>query len=282
VGQAAGREEKQLGSTVLDRILEARRRRIAQARARVPLRDVERAAEARVDLRDFAGAISGGGLSVIAELKQASPSRGVLRDEYSPQAIARGYEAAGAAALSVLTEEDYFKGSLDDLRAVRLASTLPILRKDFVFEPYQVYESAAAGADAVLLIVSPLTDEELRQLVELAARLKLAALVEAHTEEELSRALHAGARIIGVNNRNLQTLEVDLETSFRLRPKIPTDCLSVSESGISSVGDLRRLSAAGFDAVLIGERCMTAPDPGKELADLLSLFSEAARSATGR
>ena len=270
--------EVQLAETVLDKILEVRRRRVEEARVRVPLPELERAAQARTDYRDFSRAIRREGLSIIAELKAASPSAGVLRADYQPAAIARGYEAAGSAALSVLTEEDFFKGSLDHLRAVRQAAALPILRKDFIVDDYQVYESAAAGADAILLIVAALAEDDLRRLNKLAQGLKLAALVEVHTMEEAAQAVRAGAAIIGVNNRNLQTLEVDLEASLRLRGRIPSWCDAVSESGIKTAADLVKLSKAGYDAVLIGERFMTQPDPGKALAGLLAQVPEAARA----
>jgi indole-3-glycerol phosphate synthase len=172
-----------------------------------------------------------------------------------------------------LTEKDFFGGSLQDLQEARGAVRLPVLRKDFILDPYQVYESVAAGADALLLIVAALSDEDLRKLLGLCDRLHIAALVEVHTAPELERALAAGARIIGVNNRNLRTLEVSLETSLRLRSKIPPGCLAVSESGIKTAADLHRLSEAGFNAALIGERFMTAPDPGQELAEMLRLAS---------
>lgn len=260
----------EVAKSVLEDIVALRRERLAEARERVPLGRLRPAAEARSDWRDFAAALSGKTLRVIAELKQASPSRGALRSDYRPAEIARGYEAAKAAALSVLTEEDFFLGSLDHLRAARAATALPVLRKDFILDEYQVYESAAAGADAVLLIVAALSDGDLRSLLGLTERLRLAALVEVHNEGELDRALAAGAHIIGINNRNLKSLEVNLETSIRLRPRIPFGCLSVSESGIKSAADLRRLAEAGFNAVLIGERLMTMPDPGGELAALLA------------
>ncbi len=207
---------------------------------------------------------------MIAEMKKASPSAGLLRDEYAPGALARDYEASGATALSVLTEEDYFQGSLDHLREARTAARLPVLRKDFIIHSYQVYESAARGADALLLIVAALANELLRELIELSQRLKVAALIEVHTENELRRALDAGAEIIGVNNRDLKTLEVKLETSLRLREKIPSRCLTVTESGIKTAADLKRLSAAGFHAALIGEWFMRSGDPGRALADLLA------------
>lgn len=254
---------------VLDKILAARRKRLEEAQARVPQGRLEEAAAVRRDYRDFMGALSGQALRVIAELKRASPSRGLLRREYSCRELAQGCESAGAAALSVLTEEDFFLGSLADLEEARAAVHLPALRKDFILDAYQVFESAAAGADALLLIVAALGDRELRSLLELGHRLGLASLVEVHTAEELERAVAAGARIIGVNNRNLKTLEVDLETSFRLRAKIPRGCLAVSESGIRRPEDLRRLADAGFNAALIGERFMEASSPAGELAALL-------------
>jgi indole-3-glycerol phosphate synthase len=259
----------ELAKTVLKDIVGTRRRRVEEARARVPLGQVQAAAEARTERRDFAGALSGGSLRVIAELKRASPSRGLICRDYQPREIARGYAQAGAAALSVLTEEDFFLGSLGDLQEARAAGGLPVLRKDFVLDGYQVLESVAAGADALLLIVAALTDRDLRDLLELCGRQRIAALVEVHSEEEVDRALAAGARIIGINNRSLNTMEVSLETSLCLRAKIPPTCLAVSESGIKKAADLERLAAAGFNAVLIGERLMAAPDPGRELAALL-------------
>ena len=257
-------------SQVLRTIIAARRRRIAEARASIPLDNLRQAAEARSDFRDFAGALSGEGLSVIAEIKKASPSRGLLRPDFRPPDIARSYHQAGASALSVLTEEEFFQGSLDYLTAARNAVPLPVLRKDFIVDEYQVYESAAAGADALLLIVAALEDNDLKELFALAERLRVAALVEVHTAEELERAVAAGSKIIGINNRNLSTLEVSLETSFRLREKIPAACLAISESGIKSGEDLERLAGAGFNAVLIGEHLMLADDPGEELSRLFS------------
>jgi indole-3-glycerol phosphate synthase len=264
--------------TILDEIIAAQRRRLTIARQRMPLIMLKKAMETERFARDFAAALSGAGIHVIAEMKQASPSRGVLRKDYLPRGLARGYEAGGAAALSVLTEEDYFHGSLADLIDARDAVELPVLRKDFIVEPYQVYESAAAGADALLLIVAALEDGELREMLELARSLRLAALVEVHTEEELERAVAAGAIIIGVNNRNLKTLEVDIETSFRLHAKIPAECIAVSESGIKTPDDLRRLAEAGFNAALIGESLVVNEDPGRELARLL----EGVRSPAAR
>ncbi len=266
-------------NSFLDDILAACRARLEVRKAEIPLDRVRQAAARRMELaseqRDFAAALAGPGLGVIAELKQASPSRGTLRPDYRPREIASGYEAAGAAALSVLTEAQFFKGSLGDLEEARQAVTLPVLRKDFILEAYQVYESVAAGADALLLIVAALGDRELRSMIDLAHGLEIAALVEVHNEEEVSRALTAGARIIGVNNRDLRTFEVNLETSLRLRHRIPAGILTVSESGIGSPADLARLRAAGFHAVLIGEGLITQPDPGRALVRLLEASPQA-------
>jgi indole-3-glycerol phosphate synthase len=260
--------------TILDDIVAACRARLEIRKAEVPLDRVREAAAQRMEWaserRDFAAALAMPGLGVIAEMKQASPSRGVLRTDYRPREIAPGYEAAGAVALSVLTEERFFKGSLGDLEEAREAVSLPVLRKDFILEPYQVYESEAAGADALLLIVTILSDSELRGLIELANGLELAALVEVHSDEEVGRAVAAGARIVGVNNRDLRTFEVNLETSLRLRASIPAGVLTVSESGIGTAADLTRLKAAGFDAALIGERLITEANPGQALAELLT------------
>ncbi len=263
--------------TILDNIVSARRRALDDTRLALPLERVQQAAEAREDRRDFAAAVAPRAgpsararLRVIAELKRASPSRGLLRQQYRRREIALGYAAGGAAALSVLTEQQYFLGSLRDLVEARGAVELPVLRKDFILESYQVYESVAAGADALLLIVAVLPDRAMRRMIELCQRLRIDALVEVHTEPELERALAAGARMIGVNNRNLKTLRVSLDTSFQLREKIPPGCITVSESGIETAADLRRLADAGFDAVLIGERLMTEPDPGQALRELLA------------
>ena len=256
-------------SQVLRTIIAARRRRIEEARASVPLDSLRRTAESRSEFRDFSAAISGEVLSVIAEIKKASPSRGLLRPEFLPVEIAESYQQAGASALSVLTEEEFFQGSLNYLTGVRGAVSLPVLRKDFIVDEYQVYESVAVGADAFLLIVAALEDKDLKHFMTLAERLHVAALVEVHTAGELDRAICAGARIVGVNNRNLNTLEVSLETSFRLREKIPPMCLAISESGIKSGTDLEKLANAGFNAVLIGEHLMLADDPGRELSRLL-------------
>lgn len=254
---------------ILREIMALRRRRVAETRARRTMESLEQAASRRADHRDFAAAISQGGLAVIAEMKKASPSAGLLRPSYDCADIAGRYARAGASAISVLTEVDFFRGSLEDLETARAHSSLPVLRKDFILDEYQVTESAASGADALLLIVAALSDRELPELIRAAARFQIAALVEVHDSSELDRALGAGARLIGVNNRNLKTLEVDLNVSLRLRDKIPAGCVAVSESGIRASGDLQQLARAGFDAVLIGEHFMRAADPGCALSELL-------------
>lgn len=209
-------------------------------------------------------------LNVIAECKRRSPSKGMLRSQYDPAAIAAGYAAAGAAAISVLTESTFFDGSLDHLRAVRAVVPVPILRKDFIVSEYQILEAKAAGADAILLIVAALTAVELRSLAFCATRNGLDALVEVHSADELSLALDAGAAIIGVNNRNLRTLTVDVAASETLIARIPKDVISVSESGLRTSDDLLRLRHMGYRAFLIGERFMTASDPGAALRELLA------------
>ncbi len=257
------------GGNILDEIVAARLKRVSIAKMRMPLIMLKQMLSNRPPKRDFAAALAGHDLSVIAEMKRASPSHGVFREDFRAREIAQSYEASGAAALSVLTEEDYFQGSLTDLIDARDATGLPVLRKDFIVDSYQLFESAATGADAILIIVATLDDYYLRAYLETAETLELAAVVEVHTEDELVRAVRAGAKMIGVNNRDLKNLEVNLETSLRLRPKIPAGVVSISESGIKTPEDLRRLRDAGFNAALIGERFMTGADPGLELAHLL-------------
>ena len=205
---------------------------------------------------------------VIAECKRRSPSRGILSEDYEPATHAAAYAAAGAAAISVLTEPTFFDGSPDHLRAVRTAVSLPLLRKDFVVSDYQVHESAALGADAVLLIVGALDDMALKRLLVTARARRLAALVEVHDEEELRRAIDAGAELVGVNSRDLRTLTVDHAVLDRLVPLIPDYAVKVAESGIRSGDDIRRLEAAGYDAFLVGERLIAQPDPGQALDEL--------------
>jgi indole-3-glycerol phosphate synthase len=212
------------------------------------------------DVRDFAGALSRPGVSLIAEHKRRSPSAGAIREELSLEEVVAAYERGGAAALSVLTEGPNFGGSLDDLRRARGASTLPVLRKDFILDAFQVREAFAAGADAILLIVAALDDGPLAELHGLAADLGLAALVEVHAERELERALAVSPSIIGINNRDLTTLAVDRRRTFDLRARVPDDVRVVAESGYSRAEQLRELEAAGIDAVLVGEALMRSPD----------------------
>jgi indole-3-glycerol phosphate synthase len=208
-------------------------------------------------------------VNVIAECKRRSPSKGVLSASYDPVAIARHYERGGAAAISVLTEPTFFDGALEHLTAVREAVSLPLLRKDFIVDDYQLLEARAAGADAALLIVAALAQADLVRLQARAWELGLATLVEVHDEAELARALDAGARIVGVNNRNLRTLQVDVDGSYRMATQIPKSVIAVSESGLQSRSDLERLAAAGYRAFLIGERFMTDPNPAKAIGDLV-------------
>jgi len=254
---------------LLAAIVAATRKMVESRRGREPIAAVEQRAakrQARGDL--FHTAIARRDrVNVIAECKRRSPSRGVLRHRYEADAIARAYEQAGAAAISVLTEPTFFDGALGHLQAVRAAVSLPLLQKDFTVDEYQLLEAVATGADAVLLIVSALTDDELARLHRAAEGLGLAVLVEVHDGEELDRALRIGARIVGVNNRNLRTLEVDTQTSADLAARMPTGVVAVSESGLKTAGDIARLRASGYHAFLIGERFMTAPDPGAALAE---------------
>jgi indole-3-glycerol phosphate synthase len=209
-------------------------------------------------------------VNVIAECKRRSPSRGVLRPDYDPAAISRAYEAAGAAAISVLTEPTFFDGSLEDLETVSRTTGLPLLRKDFIVSDYQLLEASAAGASAILLIVAALTDGDLRALSVHAETLGLDTLVEVHSALDLRRAADAGARIIGVNNRNLRTLEVDVHASEELIAQMPKGAIAVSESGLKTAGDLTRLGELGYQAFLIGERFMAVEDPGEALRTLLN------------
>jgi len=256
--------------TILDRILESRRAEVDHRKRVLPETALKYGVKAASPVRDFAAALSRDALNVIAELKPASPSRGVIREPFDPPALAKSLEAAGAVALSVLTEGEFFGGSLKNLRDARKEVALPALRKDFIFDPWQVWESRANDADSFLLIVSALCDSLLRDLIALARELNMEPLVEVHTRAELGRALAADARIIGVNNRDLKTLSVHMETSFELIEQIPDHCLAVAESGLSTHADLHALRTAGFDAFLIGEHLMSAPDSAAALFQLLT------------
>jgi indole-3-glycerol phosphate synthase len=220
--------------------------------------------------RDFAAALRARRPAIISEIKKASPSKGVLIENFRPADLARSYQEGGAAALSVLTDRDFFQGSIDDLRAARAACNLPVLRKDFTIAEYHVLEAAAAGADAILLIAAILDEQEIRAFRELAAEFKMAALVEAHNEEELEKSLRSGAEIIGINNRDLRTFQVSLETSIGLAPKIPAAAIKVSESGIFNADQIQRLTEAGYDAFLVGERLVRSDDAARALKELVA------------
>ena len=255
--------------TVLDRILDARRAAIAHRKKSVPETVLRFGVKQAQPVRDFPAALERDSLNVIAELKKASPSRGLLRADFDPVALAEGFEAAGAAALSVLTEEEFFQGDLKYMRDARAKVTVPVLRKDFIIDPWQVWEARATNADSFLLIVAALPDSVLAELLALGRELGMEPLVEVHTAAELDRALAAGARIVGVNNRDLRTLEVRLETSYALIEAIPDRCIAVCESGLRSHEQLRELRAAGFDGFLIGEYLMLQKDPAAALRALL-------------
>jgi indole-3-glycerol phosphate synthase len=261
--------------TVLDEIIAHKRAEVAAHRAGTSLDAMRARAEAAGRPRDFAAAIAGPPIKIIAEVKRASPSAGAIRAAADPGATARMYASAGAAAVSVLTDHKYFSGSLDDLVAVRRAVDLPILRKDFTVDAFQVYEARAAGADAVLLIAGTMPAADLAALARLAADLGLTALVEVHSDRDLDDALAIGARVIGINNRNLHTLQTDLETTHRLRPRIPAGITVISESGIASPADVANVAGAGIDAVLVGTSLMASADPGAHLRALLVVAAEA-------
>ena len=256
----------------LDSILAATRRRVARAKAEAEMGQMEREAAAHVP-RGFGRQLrqaAGRGVAVIAELKKASPSRGIIRADFDPAQLAGELQEGGASALSVLTDEEFFQGSLQNLRRAWSQVSVPCLRKDFIVDEFQLLESRANHADAVLLIVAALADSELRELCEGARRLALDVLCEVHDEGELERALAAGCDILGVNSRNLRTFAVDLQTPLRLAARLPAGVLSVAESGIHSAEDVRELRAAGYQAILVGESLMRAPHPGEALRELLA------------
>jgi indole-3-glycerol phosphate synthase len=255
---------------VLDDILAGVREDLAERQQALPLDAVKRMASKQRAPRDVARALAGPGVAVIAEVKRASPSAGQLAAIGDPAALARQYEAGGAAMISVLTEQRRFDGSLADLEAVRAAVQIPVLRKDFVVTPYQVWEARAHGADAVLLIVAALEQQVLVSLRERIESLGMVALVEVHDEEEAARALDAGAKVIGVNNRNLRTLEVDRDTFARVAPTLPSSVVRVAESGVRGPHDLLACAAAGADAVLVGEGLVKANEPRQAVADLVA------------
>lgn len=256
-------------SDILQRILQRKREEVDQRSRMVPLEGIRARAERQPPTRGFSRAlqarIDAGQPAVIAEAKKASPSKGVIRPNFDPAAIARSYEAGGAACLSVLTDVDFFQGSNTYLREAREACALPVLRKDFIIDPYQVYESRVLGADCILLIVAALEDQPLAELSEMALSLDMDVLVEVHDIDELERAIQVPAPLLGVNNRNLRTFEVSLDNTLQLQSAVPPDRILVTESGITGTPDVQRMRAAGVNSFLIGETFMREPDPGQAL-----------------
>ena len=257
---------------ILEQIVSSVRETLARRQSERTLSDLERAIAGQALPRDLARALKGQGIRLIAEVKRASPSKGLLCPNLDVSALARTYSQAGAAAISVLTEGRHFRGSLADLAAVWRAVDLPLLDKDFIVSPYQVYEARAYGADAVLLIAAILSQAEMKGLLKTIHQLGMTALVEVHDVGELGRVLALNPRVVGINNRHLGDFSVDLETTFRLRALIPEGTLVVSESGIHTWEEVERLEAAGVDAVLIGEALVTSPDPGLKVAQLVGRF----------
>ena len=258
--------------TILDRILTHKMAELAERRTRHSLAQIRAEAEAAALTRAFEECLMAtDNIAVIAECKRASPSAGIINEDFDPVDLAQRYEACGAAAISILTDAKFFGGSLEDLLAVRGAVSLPLLRKDFLFDPYQLYEARAAGADAILLIVAALEEGQLRDLLAEARELSLAALIEVHDETELERALQCEASLIGINNRDLRTFQTDLMTTTKLAPLMPSNITLVAESGIRSVADVSAMAAAGAQAVLIGETLVRAADLCETLGALASV-----------
>ena len=256
--------------TFLETIAEHVREEVKSRRARMPVVALRERPLFACPTRGFAASLAGPSRRIIAEVKRASPSQGLIRQDFDAVQLAREFAAAGASALSVLTEERFFQGSLDYLERIKKEVSLPLLRKDFVLDEYQIFEARSFGADAVLLIVALLDLSQLQQLLALAGSLSLDALVEVHTEEELKGALKAGAKLIGINNRDLKTFEVRLETTERLLPLVPKDILVVCESGIDSPERIKKFERLGVHAFLVGEALMRAPKPGEKLRELLT------------
>ncbi|MES2581760.1 MAG: indole-3-glycerol phosphate synthase TrpC [Pseudomonadota bacterium] len=259
-------------SDILDKIVAVKHQEVAAARKRMSLETIRADAESRVLTRDFVGAlkakIAAGKPAVIAEIKKASPSKGVLREDFIPADIAQSYAEYGAACLSVLTDVQFFQGQVDYLKQARASCQLPVLRKDFMVDPYQIYESRSMGADCILLIAACLDDAQMKDLEAIARSLDMAVLVEVHDGAELDRALKLKTPLIGINNRNLKTFEVTLDTTLALKAKVPADRLLVTESGILNRDDVLRMGAAGVNTFLVGEAFMRAPEPGEALAAL--------------
>ncbi|MFQ5803260.1 MAG: indole-3-glycerol phosphate synthase TrpC [Candidatus Methylomirabilales bacterium] len=266
---------------MLQRIVQTKREEITSRKTMVPLRDLKAQNQDLPPPRDFHHALErrsgGGGIRLIAELKRASPSQGIIREDFNLEQLVRAYSGAGAAALSVLTDEPFFQGNLHDLAQVKATVSLPILRKDFILDPYQVYESRRWGADAILLIAAVLDTQCLQDLLGLSQELGLHPCTEVHTSEELHRALAAKAPIVGINNRDLKTFRVSLETTFLLLPEIPRDRVVISESGISGRTDVSRLEAEGVDAILVGEGLLRARDVAAKARELLGMEHEGSR-----
>ena len=267
-------DRKQIMSDILDKIVAVKREEVAAALRHKPLDVVRADAESRVLTRDFEGAmrakITAGQAAVIAEIKKASPSKGVLRAEFIPADIAQSYAEFGAACLSVLTDKQFFQGSVDFLKQARASCDLPVLRKDFMIDAYQIYEARAMGADAILLIAACLDDAKMADMEAVARSLDMAVLVEVHDRAELERALKLKTRLVGINNRNLKTFEVSLQTTLDMLPDVPADRLLVTESGIQTPEDVRRMREAKVHAFLVGEAFMRADEPGEALAKLFA------------
>ena len=257
---------------ILDEIVAYKKEELAETKRGASLADQKKRAADAGPLRGFGAALTAtGGIKLIAEVKKASPSKGVIREDFDPVRIAATYQEAGATCLSVLTEKKYFQGSLEYLGAIRRAVGLPLLRKDFIVDEYQIFEARAAGADAILLIAASLDRRQLEDYLGIAGNLGLDVLVESHTVKELDKTLHAGARIVGINNRDLTRFTVSLQTTFDLLRDIPEDRIVVSESGIQSRDDVVRLEKAGVDAVLVGESLMREKDMGRKVKELLGI-----------
>jgi indole-3-glycerol phosphate synthase len=261
-----------LNGTILEKIMHAKVHELIGASKKLPAVSMESVLDRAPEIRHFKNALKAHSPAIIAEIKKASPSAGLIRPDFDPVKIAHEYQESGAAALSVITEVQHFQGGLEILASLRWNSSLPMLRKDFIIDPYQILEARHAGADAVLLIAVLLDDECLRSLRTEAERLGMEALIEVHNEFELNRALESGATLIGVNSRDLRTFDVSLEVALRLAPKLPQGVLAVAESGIRTADDLKRLSGAGYRGFLVGEHLMRAPSPGKALAELVKGF----------
>ena len=257
---------------ILQKIVEVKRREVGRLKVEVPIAELEERIEDQQPPLNLAGALFGDSIRIIAEVKKASPSKGLLRKDFSPRSLAKIYAENGAAAISVLTNADHFQGSVEHLREVHSIANprrIPVLRKEFIFDEYQIYEARAYGADALLLIVAMLTPDELKSLMELSQKFWMQCLVEVHDEKELEIALDAGAEILGINNRDLRTFNTDLAVTERLASKIPFGKVVVSESGINNRDHLNRIKLAGAHAALIGEALVTAPDVGEKLGELV-------------